>query len=229
MKKNFLIVAVFILISMLLSCHFYDASSNYIINNNTYISGFYEGLFANSDSRIFPGDLVGNSDDVWSESKIDIEATSGYKISFSPFDMYTILINAWEYEIFVNENQFTAAKLYYEVDDHFYYYLAYDSSLTYDYEYCVEISLDTDIPYYLEILNDYTGDVELLDGLSSDSRAYYFYKISKDGLFTTVRDTYYIIDNHLFLFTQCDDSLYYGIEIEKSISDYFIELINNNL
>ena len=64
--------------------------------------------------------------------------------------------------------------------------------------------------------------------INFETKAYFFYKISDDGLLTSSREKYYIIDKKLILLTMIKNDKFYGVEIEDELSNYFINLISMN-
>jgi hypothetical protein len=51
-----------------------------------------------------------------------------------------------------------------------------------------------------------------------------FYKISKDGLLTSLRHEIYLIDGNLYLFTVFDgrEDQYYGVKLDHDLNSYLI-------
>lgn len=226
--KFFNAILFIVILVFLTGCNLYSESTSYTIDDTKYVTGFYDELFTNSQTTKFAGDYYSNSDDIWDEKKVDVEGQTGYEITFSEFDMYSIIVNMWEFKIFVNENQIEDAKEYYHDMENFHYYVAY-SYEAYEYDKYVEIKEEEMFDYYLKELNDYDGKSQLLEGINHETNQYFIYKISKDGLFTSLRNSYYIVDDQLYKFTRFDDDKYYGIIIEEDVSNYFIEIINKNL
>lgn len=219
-----------IILMMCLSSCIEEDFSRFILDGETYVTGFYEGLYSNSESVCFRGDLRQNSNRVFDGESFEIDGHTAYRIDFAPFafDMYSVLVNIWRFDIFASEDDFNEAQTYYQDPSNFYYYAArwnksVDSNNEYFYDEVKEIEYEDGLGAKLDALLASSGDEEkLIDFMDEPGDFYYFYKISKDGLFTTSREEFLLVGESLYLFSQYyDDDGYYGIKVDNVVSGYF--------
>ena len=223
MKK---ILALIVFLLLLSSCSLIrTAPKSYTIYDTKYVTGFYGYLHANSSTPCFVGDLYGKSDDLWEDIEVEIDDTKGIKIQNTVFDMYSVLVNAWQYKLYVNASEYDEAKAYYASHENFHYSLAKGNMKHYNSIIEVEDKI-----IYSEMLDKLLyGGVEVEIRMSSKPKnAYYFYKISVDGLLTSIRVEFSVINNELYSFLMERKGLYYYGKINEEVSNYFVGLIESS-
>ncbi|MFA7032020.1 MAG: hypothetical protein WC201_00400 [Bacilli bacterium] len=220
LNKNIFLTSIGVFSFSLTSCFGYGTPSTFIINDVTYKTGFYDTLYPNSDARCFVGDTYEVSDDVWDEEVVEIGDTIGRHISFAPFDMYTILVDAWRYELYVSIDDYDETLDYYSNYDNYHYY--YGCGELYNYKEIVELPASKTLSDNLySLLNNHFKTTIEIENMDYSMNCYFFYKISKDGLLTTLRDRFYIIDHKLY--KPLRDGMFY--EVDSTLENYFINLI----
>lgn len=226
MCKKLYFLALTILFSFTLSSCFHPKTpEKYVIEGIVYKTGFYDGLFTNSQVNCFLGDLQGKSDDLWNETHVTVDDTSGYHISYAKYDIYSIIYGIWLYSLYVSEDQFVEATQYYSSFENFNYYWSKGHPTQYNETSEINVSeLHNEKLSQLNSVRDVNS--KIYSQITHTTESYYFYKISTDGLLTTLRNIYYIIDGRLYLYAMCIEDSYYCCEIDKELSDYFIQLIN---
>lgn len=226
MKKILiLIVLSFILTGCGVSIVYRLGYYPYIIDDVKYVTGFYDDLYTNSHEGCFLGDLYETSDDIWGLPTIKINNKKAIELNHPHYKMYSILVNSWEYKLFVDENDFANATHYYRDMYRFRYYIARGTTTTYN--KVLEIDKIDKFSLMLEGLKFYKYEEELTID-SKQEEAYFFYKISTDGLLTSKREEYYIIDNHVYKFLYMKDDMYHYGKLDYDTSLYFLVLIRTN-
>lgn len=202
-----------------------EVPSAFKIEGKTYKTGFYEGLYTNSSVTPFMGDLKGLSDDIWDEARFAIGETHGYKISYAPYDTISVLHGMWQYHLYVKDSQFNDAKEYYHNSANFDYYWAVGEKYSYSSINAIEPSaiLDQNLNRLLT-LDDVPAT--LYPQINSKTEAYFFYKISNDGLLTSLRQEYYVLGSSLLRFSHYTDGGYYCVKISDDVADFFLERIS---
>ena len=186
MKKIILALLISISLLCLSSCRREEAPNTITINGEIYRTGFYENFFTLSQNQ-FAGDLIGNSSKVWDELSIISNGRKGYEISYAQFEMFFFLIGNWQYYLYVKDRQFDEATQYYQEIDHFDCYWARVSKETGEYLSVFTVEATNMFAEKIHIINDSSIDDGEIIEISSLDHYYVFYKISKDGLFTSLR------------------------------------------
>ena len=224
-KHTIILLLGFMLASSLSACANRSIPQSYAINGVTYQTGFYGNLFANSQSTCFVGDLYEKSDDVWNEEYVVIGNTDGYQISYAPFDIFSIRYGIWQHHLYVAKDRFDEAKQYYASYEAYHFYWAKGVSNTHFDEFH-EIEANQIINKKLdELLIVEEKNPKKHENILLGDQAYFFYKISDDGLLTSLRKTYYINEGKLYLFSFMKNDNMYLVEIEDDLSNFFVGLI----
>jgi hypothetical protein len=155
--KKVLVLILLIATIILSSCRNKIKEPQFTLSGITYNTGFYNGLYTLSEHE-FDGDLVGNSSKLWDEEAVIIDEYKGYKISYTPFDMYSLTIGMWKNYLFVPNEQLEDAQSYYFNPDNFDYYYAKVDRLSKEYIDVKPISSSFSIDETITSINNITSN-----------------------------------------------------------------------
>lgn len=229
-KRICVILSCLILCSFALGCGKKEIPNSVKLNNEIYKTGFYGDLKPCSSQNGFLGDLYGKSTDVWNCPQVKASGMEGYKVDYAEFSILSLRHGMWQRVLYVQESEFLRAKEYYSSFENFTYYIACGQNTEYDKVY--EISATEEYDGYFDLLlRANHKNARKNEEIALTDRVFYVYKISKDGLLTSLREEYYLINDKLYLFSYLDgkDDSFYTVEIEEEISNYFVNIIKGKI
>lgn len=191
----------------------------------TYATGFYENLV--------PADFQLLEEEGFTHRDILFR-----RVEHKQFILYHAHVGGYTSgALYCEKSQYAEAAAYYSDPDNFSYYCAIgvnDPSSTVELTGVDPVKFDallafTDVSVYLpfNIGDDRKNQtVELPIPDNDVTPRLFFYKDSKDQLFTTVKNIYYILDNTLYLVYYYDyegDGKLVAVPVPEDLSDYFVE------
>lgn len=229
LKKMIFPILLFLIV--LTSCNSNTPPERVKYKNETYMTGFYSSELTACDTADgFIGDLYNNSKEVWNSDKIKADGLEGYKIDYSNYQTLSLLYGVFKHYLYVKEEDYNEAKEYYEKSTTFNYFIATgpDNDISYSSVYKVNTNEEY-VKNFDDLIKASKDEKIKVDVENIKFTKLYIYKISKDGLLTTYRETYYFINNQLYIFDYFDgnDDSYHFFKIKESLSKYFIGYIND--
>lgn len=235
--KGYLMSAVvIILISVLWGCRLSPKEpKEIVIDEKTYVSGFY--------GTMYPYEFE------LSEEGSEVDGKLYRKVISEQFELMHVDAGPYsEGTIYCEKGMYSEAKAYYDDNENYNYYLKKGVKKTGDKTDVITVEIDDiDKDIFVRLIefvqsNSYdpfgknkktkTKDVAMPEDMSG---RLVFYRVSKDGMFTTgTGDYFHIVDGKLMLVYQYDydkgvNPKMIAVEVPKDISDYITDYVKERV